>query len=142
MPTYDYKCATCGRGREVILRLSELDSLVKCLHCQSEMNRQVSAPRIVTDYPGYVSPVTGRWVEGRAAHREDLAVSGCRILEPGEREAYEQASRRRDLDLDRKVDGSVEEFIATTTPEKRDALASAIEHGLDAAVVRQTPTGE
>jgi len=40
------------------------------------------------DYPGYVSPATGRWVEGKKAHQEDLKRSGCRIYEQGETQDY------------------------------------------------------
>ena len=32
----------------------------------------------------YVSPVTGKVIEGRAARREDLARTGCREVDPSE----------------------------------------------------------
>lgn len=41
-------------------------------------------PYIRSDLPAYVSPVTGKIVEGRAARREDLARSGCREVDPSE----------------------------------------------------------
>lgn len=34
-------------------------------------------PCIWPDTQGYRSPVTGRWIEGRAARREDLRRHGC-----------------------------------------------------------------
>lgn len=34
-------------------------------------------PFIWKDHEGYISPATGRYVEGRAARREDMARSGC-----------------------------------------------------------------
>lgn len=38
---------------------------------------EVCAPRITPDTPGYHSPITGEWIEGRAARREDLKKHGC-----------------------------------------------------------------
>ena len=40
--------------------------------------------RLPCDLPEYVSPVTGKPVDGRAARREDLKRSGCREVEPSE----------------------------------------------------------
>ena len=42
------------------------------------------APFIVSDTPAYVSPITRKVVEGRAARREDLKRSGCREVDPSE----------------------------------------------------------
>lgn len=39
--------------------------------------REVCAPRITPDTPGYRSPITGEWIEGRAARREDLKKHDC-----------------------------------------------------------------
>ena len=41
-----------------------------------------SIPMVVSDTPEYLSPVTGRPVDGRRARREDLARSGCVPFEP------------------------------------------------------------
>lgn len=41
-------------------------------------------PYIAGDIPEYVSPVTGKLVDGRAARKEDLKRSGCRELDPSE----------------------------------------------------------
>jgi hypothetical protein len=41
-------------------------------------------PFIVSDTPTYISPVTGKAVDGRAARREDLKRSGCREVDPSE----------------------------------------------------------
>lgn len=47
-------------------------------------NRPIAAPQLARDYGAYQSPVGTGMVEGRAAHREDLKRSGCRVLEVGE----------------------------------------------------------
>ena len=41
-------------------------------------------PYVRGDLPTYISPVTGKPIEGRAARREDLARSGCREVDPSE----------------------------------------------------------
>jgi hypothetical protein len=69
---------------------------------------EVSATRsqalhfIQPDLPGYQSPITGLWVEGRKARREDLRRSGCRPYEGFAQEKKEAdkivAERERKLD--------------------------------------------
>jgi hypothetical protein len=46
------------------------------------------------DLPAYRSPVTGDWIEGRAARREDLARNDCREVDPSERPAGLPERRR------------------------------------------------
>lgn len=41
-------------------------------------------PAVFGDYKPYRSPATGKVIEGRRAHRDDLARSGCRLIERGE----------------------------------------------------------
>lgn len=36
-----------------------------------------SGPFLWRDYEGYQSPVSGEWIEGRAARREDMKRHGC-----------------------------------------------------------------
>lgn len=52
---------------------------------------------IATDYSAYECPVTGRMIEGRAAHRENLKQHGCRLLEKGERE-HNQRTRAENVE--------------------------------------------
>jgi hypothetical protein len=49
---------------------------------------------IQPDLPGYQSPVTGLWVEGRRARREDLKRTGSRPWEGMEQEQKEAARIR------------------------------------------------
>lgn len=41
-------------------------------------------PMIQRDTAPYISPITRREVDGRAARREDLKISGCREVDPSE----------------------------------------------------------
>jgi hypothetical protein len=43
-----------------------------------------SGPYIMRDTPAYISPVTRKMIDGRAARREDLKRSGCREVDPSE----------------------------------------------------------
>jgi hypothetical protein len=50
----------------------------------AERASSLPMPYIRGDIPAYVSPVTGKIVEGRAARRDDLARAGCREVDPSE----------------------------------------------------------
>ena len=64
---------------------------------------------ISSDYEGYECPVTGKWVEGRKAHRDNLKRTGCRLLEPGEKEDVQKnGKKRREAAIDKAVDRAVE----------------------------------
>ena len=41
-------------------------------------------PLVMPDTPEYISPVTGRIVDGRVARQEDLKRAGCREVDPSE----------------------------------------------------------
>jgi hypothetical protein len=87
------------------------------------------------DLPGYESPVTGKWIEGRKARKYDLESSGCVEYEDGMKE--EQAARhaKEDAQLDKKVDEIVEKTIYEMPAAKREQLATELEHS-DVEVTR------
>lgn len=66
-------------------------------------------PMIARDYEAYECPVTGQMIEGRAAHKENLKKTGCRLLEKGEFEDVKKNGRknleaRQDAALDKAID--------------------------------------
>lgn len=63
---------------------------------------------VAPDLPGYESPVTGNWIEGRAARREDLKRTGCRPYEDGER----QEAQRQRAHEEKKFDAGLHETAA------------------------------
>ena len=67
------------------------DPQTKTLREVSLEQRRSDAPFVQPDLPGYVSPVTGKWVEGRRARREDLLRTNSRPYEGREQEAKEAA---------------------------------------------------
>ena len=136
MPIYSYKCPTCSRKRDVFKRLAELDRVESCLNCGFAMNRQLSAPMVKGDYPGYSCPITGKWIEGRRAHEENLKKHGCRVLEAGETESAKRTWAAEDAALETAVESTVEEFVETLPTEKKERLAAEIQSGLDVELTR------
>lgn len=70
-------------------------------------------PMIVSDYEAYECPVTGNMIEGRTAHEENLAKTGCRILERGEFEDVKKNGKKR---LGEKIDNIVDKAIDEIAP--------------------------
>ena len=48
----------------------------------SDNNYTPSVPYVVSDTPGYRSPVTGDWIEGRVARKNDLKKHDCVESDP------------------------------------------------------------
>lgn len=66
------------------------------------------APLIAGDIAPYACPVTGRMVDGRADHKENLKRTGSRILEKGEIDEYRREKPKRDAEnISRVVDESL-----------------------------------
>lgn len=80
MPIYTFR-APDGSERDFVLPISGLDAFAAD---NPELDRVIKAPRIMTDLDSYQSPVTGELITSRSQQREDLARSGCRIVEPDE----------------------------------------------------------
>jgi hypothetical protein len=70
-------------------------------------------PRIFSDLEGYESPVTGKWVEGKAARRRDLEENDCVPYEIGM--AADQT--RRQAENERKLDAQVDAAVESTMHE-------------------------
>lgn len=89
----------------------------------------------VIELPSYQSPITGKWVDGRAARRNDLASSGCVEYDPGMRTEQDKRHAKEDAALDKKVDEHVEKAIYEMPTEKREKLASELDN-FDVGVTR------
>jgi len=139
MPIYAYACIVCGHKHDVVKPIAELDRVEACQKCDYPMQRQICAPAVVGDYAGYECPVSGKWIEGRRAHEENLRKHGCRVLEPGETQQVVDTQRRLDREFDKNVEATAEQFVETLPTRKREKLIAEIEQGVDAQVIRQTP---
>lgn len=85
---------------------------------------EITGPLIVPDLPGYQSPVTGLWVEGRRQRREDLKRTGSRPWEGLEQEKKEAARSERYAGerLDASLTQSASEAFYQMSPQKRRIL--------------------
>lgn len=83
-----------------------------------------TAPMLMTDLPGYVSPTTGLWIEGRKARREDLARSGCRPFEGLQSEKREADRRMQyaEQKTERHIEERAREVFHQLPPRKRRVL--------------------
>jgi hypothetical protein len=88
------------------------------------MSIVICAPAVQADLPGYQSPTTGRWIEGRAARRDDLKRSGARPWEGFDQEKKEAQKRlaEREAKSDAKLEKVIRESFHQLPPAKRRAL--------------------
>jgi predicted nucleic acid-binding Zn ribbon protein len=117
MPVYSYECQGCGCVYDEFRAYEERDT--EKMHCAGHHVRRIFTPPMIVSeekaYAGYESPASGKWVEGRRAHFEDLARTGCRIKEPGESAAYMkkvasgELKREREAQMAKAVDTAVNE---------------------------------
>ena len=80
--------------------------------CGEPVVRLFDAPAVRPDIAPYQSPVDGRWVDSRAARREDLKRNGAVEWEPGLRE---QAERNRLESIERDfqaLDATIDKTVA------------------------------
>ena len=82
---------------------------------------------IIGDLPGYQSPTSGVWVEGRAARREDMKRAGCRPWEGMEQEKKEAVRQRQYVEqhLETRLHENVMRSYHELPPEKRRILRGA-----------------
>ena len=138
MPTYDFQCQACGHlEADKIRSLAEYNDPCPCPQCEYPMTQLISAPAIVMDYAGYQCPITDKWIEGKRAHRENLAKHGCRVLEPGERENVLRQKAAEEKALDDKLDQTIGKAIEAMPPRQQEKLHSELMSGANLTVARQ-----
>lgn len=140
MPTYVYKCPTCEKMPDVIKPLALIDRVEQCDECLLVMSRVICAPIVRGDYAGYCCPVSGDWIEGKRAHQENLKKHGCRVQEPGEKEAFIKQKARDEAEFDAKIEATAEEFVEKLPESKKAQLYNELSAGADVALSRSTVT--
>ena len=129
-----YECASCGKTfKKVLLRyLSEVECwcgekaiAVDCMEIEKFNNRPHNR---MVELPSYQSPITGKWVDGRAARRNDLAASNCVEYDPGMKSEQDKRHAAEDAKLEQKVDEIVEKEIYAMPTKKREKLAVELEN--------------
>lgn len=111
MPLYDFRCSAHGvfDGYAPMSRCSEPQACPVC----GEMSEKVivRAPRVFGDYEGYVSPASGKWIEGRKARERDFEETGTRPYEVGEWRTNVLRRAQAEQELDAEIDETVERTI-------------------------------
>lgn len=138
MPNYPYECG-CGHRFIEFRPMSESHLDHVCPSCRAVAKRAISRPYVRGDFEGYQCPVTERWVEGRAAHEENLKRTGCRILEPGEKERADSARRREQESFENKIAETAERYFEALPSEKKEKIGAELTAGLDVSYERSTP---
>lgn len=121
MPLYRYFCPECDHEEDAFQTVAERHNGPRC---HGPMQIMICAPAVQADIPGYESPTTGRWIEGRAARRNDLKQSGARPYEGFEQERKEAQRRRQDAEAkaDAKIEKVIRESYHQLSPAKRRAM--------------------
>ena len=116
MPLYEYLCPE-GHTFERMLPLAEYRTQQYCACGNAAQKVILHAPRVFGDYEGYESPASGKWIEGKRARQEDLARTGCRPYEDGEKESgsHAKAAAAAEKVFDRTVDAVVEQTLSDLT---------------------------
>lgn len=139
MPLHDHRCAA-GHIFERFIERDALDAPQQC-QCGS------SAERIYTRFPlsfiakdvHYTSPVDGRPITNYQQHLEELARTDCVVYESGIKQDQERNALRREQELERSVDETVDREIALMPAAKKEKLVAELEGGLTATPERITP---
>lgn len=135
MPLYAYQCAA-GHRFERLLPLARYAEPQVCELCNMPAEKILTPVMVRGDYAGYTCPITGDWVEGRKAHRENLRKHGCRVLEPGETNDVQRTARRREEQLEDAVADTAASLVAQMPQEKVAKLAQELASGADISFER------
>lgn len=106
MPLYDYRCPSCGKVEEHFASVEE--RVVICTACGGSAIRQLSAPAFCPPMAPYKSPVTGQWIDGTKARREDLARNNCVEYDPGMKQDHDRRKKEAEEKLDKVAEKAVE----------------------------------
>lgn len=139
MPTYVYKCPkpTCGKVYERFHKIADYDKPTACV-CGEIGVKQITPVLgfVQPNYEAYRCPVTGKVVDGKKKHLENLKQTGCRLLEPGEKDQMLVTKAKAEEAFDKAVESIVDQAISELPFEKKETLAKEISSGVDAQVVR------
>lgn len=137
MPVYSYRCQ-CGSEFDKFLPLRAYREAQMCPDCGQVAEKQLTPVAVAGDLAGYACPVTGKWIEGRKAHQENLRATGCRVLEPGERRDAERYRKAADTALEEAIADTAARTVAAMPVAKREKLAAELASGASVSVERRT----
>lgn len=126
MPVYSYRCKSCGNKEEKYLKIAQSQDIQICSVCSHDLEKLIDAARLNVDYPGYTCPISGKWIEGKKAHKENLAKYGKRVLEKGEMEDAKRFRLAQDREFERKIDEDVDRQLAKLSTQEMENLAKDV----------------
>lgn len=137
MPLYDIRCDQSGKVFERHIKLSDFAAPILCA-CGARAHRAISTPMFIVDNTGYSCPVTDKWIGSKRQHKENLKQTNCRVLEDGETDSAIRRRENDDLELERKIEDTVEREIESWDSNKKEQLHNElINGGLDLVVERK-----
>jgi hypothetical protein len=91
---------------------------------QAWLQQKHGSADFISDTEGYLSPTTGKWIEGRKARRDDLARSGARPWEGLQVEQQEAARQKQYIEQkqDKAIEKAAWQAYYAMSPEKRRKL--------------------
>jgi len=123
MPIYNYKCGACNKIQETYKSIVDRHNSPTCCGAQTSL---CILPAIVhPDLPGYQSPVTGEWIEGKKARLEDLKKHRCIPYDPGmKQDAARERARIEAREFDKVKESAARAFFSMA-PDKQRILRGA-----------------
>lgn len=136
MPLHDFRCPD---GHTIESYVEHGVESIECPRCKSVAPKVfLTAPMVHGDLPGYHSPVTGKWIEGRRARKEDLKRTGSRPYEDGERQEFERRRASEEAAFDKSLENTIEGEIASMPARKKELLEQEVRAGASVEVQRRT----
>jgi putative FmdB family regulatory protein len=84
MPIYTARCTECAALEDYFQTVENRSQVPpSCADCGGKLEKIITKPAVQVDITPFVSPRSGKVINSRSELREDLARTGCRILEPG-----------------------------------------------------------
>ena len=75
----------------------------------SSKRSHLAAPYVAGDFQPYACPITGKTIDGRKEHKNNLETHGCRVHEKGEFEDVKKNGKKRiEASMDAAIDKSVD----------------------------------
>jgi hypothetical protein len=120
MPFYSYHCKRCDSVQDGYRSISSRHDSPDC--CGEPTQLCIAPPAVQPDVPGYHSPVTGRWIEGKSARREDLRQNRCTEYDPEMKKDAARTKREIEAKQERKLEEAAARAYYSLPPDKQRIL--------------------
>jgi putative FmdB family regulatory protein len=136
MPLYTFSCSQCRKRFDLFRKMADYQQPAGCPTCNTPAQRVITPVAVLGDFPAYECPVTGKVIEGRRAHEENLKRTGCRISEPGEKDEFLRRKVAEEVAFDSAIEDEVGRVVEALPVESKMQLAKELSTGAETSVVR------